>query len=124
MKVIGSILLTLIIIFGLTLTSQAGQLDANLEDDLRQQTADELIPVWIVMSDNHDGRALKKSVAASGATRAERYGLALTALKRQARTQENLLNQLLLLRTKRFRLPTNNPIRKGQLVTKMPLMID
>jgi len=94
MKNITSILFTVLITFGLILTSQAGQLDTRLEDDLQQKAADEFISVWIVMNDNHDGRALKSSVAASGATKAERYGLALTALKRQARTQENLLNQL------------------------------
>ncbi len=94
MKVIGSVFLTLFLGLGLVPLSYAGQLDSHLEDVLRHKAADELIDVWIEMKSNHDSRALKRSVAASGATRAERHALALTTLKRRAGAQDELLSRL------------------------------
>jgi len=91
MKVNGSIFLSLVLSLGLVHPAHSGRFDSHLLEELQQKSADELVRVWIEVKTDHSAAALKTRVVASGATRAERHALALTALHRQSQTQKDIL---------------------------------
>jgi hypothetical protein len=74
--------------------SRAGQLGPHLTTHIDNRSSIELVKVWIELKDNYDSRALKQSVTASAATRAERHALTLSELKRRSKDQDDLLNNL------------------------------
>ena len=78
-----------------------GELNPDLIETIDQASPDQLISVWIELRDDHNAKAFKRSVVASGATRAEQHALAVTELKRRSRGQADLLDRLETLKGRR-----------------------